>query len=136
MKKVNGIYVLDLTDIANLSTITEDDITNEAGENVNGFLYETAADTYQVAYDAHEGTNSEHHARSIRYLVETEENKRGVMLEAQLEMLRLKVYTSADMMKYITPNETLYVASVANKLRRGGLFNRGNYQILGLDGSG
>lgn len=128
MKKINDLWVLEESDIYNRTMLTAEDLRAEFNDSIDQALFETADETYEIAFQAHEMGQDVRHAKAVRYLVENSESHRQAMLEAQIELVKIKVITSADLEmredgKFFVPPKVMM------KLRRGGLYNKGEYFI-------
>lgn len=118
--KDNNEYYIEVNDVINNSEFTESDLTDTFGEKINEHLKNLSAKTYRVLYSAYSGWNIEQQKLELKELINDNEDKQQVMLEAIVEYIRGAVYSGLDLQVYL--GKKGYSAEVVDILRQGGLW--------------
>lgn len=118
--KANGEYSIELDDVLNNSEFSETDLTDIFGENLAYNLNLMSSRTYRVMYSAYNGWEQEQQKKELQYIINNDEDKQQVMLEAIVEYIRGAMYSGLDMQVYL--GNKGYSHEVKDILYTGGLW--------------
>jgi len=121
--KTNNEYYIEIDDVLNNSEITEEDLNDTFGEQVENWLKTLSSRTYRVLYSAYKGWNIDQQVLELKYIINNNDDKKAIMMEAIIEYVRGAVYSGMDMNTYL--GKQGHSADVEYILRNGGLWFAG-----------
>jgi hypothetical protein len=118
--KDNNEYYIEVDDVINNSEFTDAELTDTFGEKIVEHLKNISAKTYRVLYSAYKGWNIEQQKLELQEIINDNEDKQQVMLEAMVEFIRGAVYSGLDLQIYL--GNKGYSQDVIDILRQGELW--------------
>jgi hypothetical protein len=125
----NNEYTITIDDVVDNSEFEQSDLADVFGEGIEYSLINISKKTYRVMYSAYIGWNIEQQRLEMQEIINDDEDKQQVMLEAIVEYVRGAVNSGLDLQIYL--GKQGYSDDVIDILRTGGLWIKG--EIIAAD---
>lgn len=123
-------FYIEKTDVTTNTTITEEDLAAEYGENFEIALKEASQKVYQFMDNAYAGTKGYQHSLAVRYFVYKSARKQTILMDAINEYIRGDIYAGMGLKAYTNENKRHVPKTVETILRRGNLYIKGEINII------
>jgi len=125
----NNEYIATIDDIVNNSEFTSEELVEVLGEGIEYHLSNMSKKTYRIMYSAYNGWNIEQQVLELQEIINNDEEKQQVILDAIVEYVRGAMYSGLDLQIYM--GNKGYSSELKDILRMGGLWIKG--EILASD---
>ena len=116
----NNEYIITVDDVLNNSEFSDTELTDVFGEKIKYHLINISKKTYRAMYSAYNGWNIEQQKLEMQEIINDDEDKQQVMLEAIVEYVRGAMYSGMDLQVYL--GKKGYSDEVIDILRIGDLW--------------
>ena len=123
------IFLVIIDDIVNNSEFTYDELVEVLGDGIEYHLSNMSKKTYRIMYSAYNGWNIEQQVLELQEIINNDEEKQQVILDAIVEYVRGAMYSGLDLQIYM--GNKGYSSELKDILRMGGLWIKG--EILASD---
>lgn len=130
--QTNGQYWFDKDDIINNSEITETDLTDLYGEQLERSIELANRRVYQILYSASPNVHRERNIPAINYMIQQDTDLQDVMQEAVIEYVRGALYSGMDLREYVS-GDKIYSRSMIDLFKQSGLWIVGEIQYIDSD---
>jgi len=119
----NNEYTVTIDDVIDNSEFSNSELVDVLGEGIEYHLTNMSKKTYRVMYSAYNGWNIEQQMLEMQEIINNNEDKQQVMLEAIVEYVRGAMYSGLDLQIYM--GNKGYSTELKDILRMGGLWIKG-----------